>query len=180
MWYVNVPEGPDLQRLLRDGAGELHEVSVPAGMVPDQLRAEVHAFAARELHPRFVELVQATPDPFIQLILDVAVPRMAFGLACLLGDAAFVVRPHTAAATAKAASDASSLADALAAEPGAVEAALRAWEARQLEHGRGLVDRGIALGKRSVERRDNLDDHSASSRAAAQRFDGIAQPLQRL
>ena len=35
VWYVNVPDGPKLERLLQDRAGELHEVSVPAGMVPD-------------------------------------------------------------------------------------------------------------------------------------------------
>ena len=179
VWYVNVPDGPELERLLQDRAGGLHEVSVRAGMVPDELRAEVHASAACELHPRFVELVQGTPDPFLQIILDVAVPRMAFGRACLLGDAAFVVRPHTAAATAKAASDATALAAALA-DPGDPDAALRAWEARQLEHGRGLVERGIALGKRSVERRDDSGPHAVSSLEAAERLGGIAQPLQRL
>jgi 2-polyprenyl-6-methoxyphenol hydroxylase-like FAD-dependent oxidoreductase len=179
VWYADVPDGPELQRLLQDRAGEMREVSVPAGMVPDELSAEVHASAARELHPRFVELVQGTPDPFIQIILDVAVPRMAFGRACLLGDAAFVVRPHTAAATAKAASDATALAAALVAEPGDPEAALQAWEARQLEHGRSLVDHGIALGKRSVVRRDASDLHATSSREAAERFGGIAQPLRR-
>jgi 2-polyprenyl-6-methoxyphenol hydroxylase-like FAD-dependent oxidoreductase len=103
---------------------------------------------------------------------------MALGRACLLGDAAFVVRPHTAAATAKAASDAMTLADALAGDPGDTDAALRAWEARQLEHGRCLVDRGIALGKRSVEPRDDSGAYGASSREAAERFGGIAPPLQ--
>ncbi len=46
-----------------------------------------------------VELGQRTPEPFIQSIFDVVVPRMAFGRVCLLGDAAFVLRPHAAAAT---------------------------------------------------------------------------------
>jgi len=40
------------------------------------------------------ELIEATPDPFIQKIVDVVVPRTVFGRTCLLGDAAFVVRPH--------------------------------------------------------------------------------------
>ena len=102
--------------------------SVAGGMVPDELTGEIHAAAARELHPRFVELVQGAPDPFIQIILDVAVPRMTFGRACLLGDAAFVLRPHTAAATAKAAADAMALAAGLAADPGDPDAALRASE----------------------------------------------------
>ena len=172
VWYVNVPDGPELERLLTDRTGELHEGSVPAGMVPAWLTAEVHAAAGRELHPRFVELVQGTSDPFIQVILDVAVPRMAFGRVCLLGDAAFVLRPHAAAATAKAAADATTLAAALAADPDDPHTALRAWEARQLEHGRGLLNHSVALGRRSVERRDG----SVSVHNAAERFGGIAQP----
>ena len=58
--------------------------------------------------------------------------------------------------------------DALAAAPGDLEAALRVWEARQLEHGRGLVEHGIALGRRSVERRDG-SGASRTSREAAER-----------
>ena len=50
--------------------------------------------AARELNPCFVDLVQQTPDPFIQAIVDVVVPRMAFDRVCLVGDAAFVLRPR--------------------------------------------------------------------------------------
>ena len=62
------------------------------------------------MHPRLAELVAATPEPFLQTIVDIGVSRTVFGRACLLGDAAFVVRPHTAAAAAKAAGDAMSLA----------------------------------------------------------------------
>ena len=40
---------------------------------------------------------------------------MAFGRVCLIGDAAFAVRPHAAAGTAKAAADGWALADALTA-----------------------------------------------------------------
>jgi 2-polyprenyl-6-methoxyphenol hydroxylase-like FAD-dependent oxidoreductase len=174
-----MPEGPALERLLTDRTGTLHGASVPAGMVPAELTAEVHAAATHELHPRFVELVQGTADPFIQTILDVVVPHIVFGRACLLGDAAFVVRPHTAAATAKAAADATTLATALAADPGDSDAALRSWERRQLEHGRGLVDHGIAVGRRSVERRDGSCPRTPTLRDATDRFGGIAQPQRR-
>src|SRR5262249_52024309 len=78
-----------------------------------------------ELHPRFAELVRATAEPFVQVIVDVTVPRMAVGRTCLAGDAAFVARPHAAAATAKAAADALALADALGARPGDTDTALR-------------------------------------------------------
>ena len=151
VWYVTTSGGAELERLLTDKTGELRMGSVPAGMVPAQLVAEVHAAAARELHPRLAELVQATSDPFVQVIVDVAASRMVFGRVCLLGDAAFVLRPHAGAATAKAAADATALADALAANPADPDAALWAWETRRLQHGRGLVEHGIALGRRTVK-----------------------------
>ena len=179
VWYVNVPNGAELDRLLTDRTGDLHGASVPAGMVPTALTAELHATATRELHPRFVELVQRTPDPFIQVIVDVVVPRMAFGRACLLGDSAFVLRPHVAAATAKAAADATTLAAALIGDPADPDAALRSWETCQLAHGRGLVDHGVALGRRSVERRDGSVLPTPSARDVAERFGGIAQPERR-
>jgi 2-polyprenyl-6-methoxyphenol hydroxylase-like FAD-dependent oxidoreductase len=177
VWYVTVPNGPELERLLTDRNGTLHAGSMPAGMVSDELVAEVHAVAARELHPRFVELVRATSDPFIQIILDVVVPRMAFERVCLLGDAAFVLRPHTAASTAKAAAEAMALAVALTAHPGDTEAALRAWEARQLEHGRGLVNHGIALGRQLVESTNSSRFTAPTLREMAERFRLVAQSL---
>jgi len=170
VWYVNVPDGPALERLLVDRAGALHDASVPAGMVPAELTAEVHKAAARELHPCFAELVQATADPFIQVIRDIAVPRMLFGRACLVGDAAFVLRPHPAAATDKAAADATALATALTAHPTDTLAALRAWEKQRLEDGHSLLDLAVTLGRRSVDRRD--DPPTLSD--APERFRGIS------
>jgi 2-polyprenyl-6-methoxyphenol hydroxylase-like FAD-dependent oxidoreductase len=178
VWYVNIPDGPELKRLLTDQTGELHEGSVPAGMVPAWLAAELHAAAARELHPRFVELVQGTSDPFMQVIFDVVVPRMVFGRVCLLGDAAFVLRPHAAAATAKAAADAMNLAAALADAPRDPDSALWVWETRQVEYGRRLMDHSVALGRRSVEH-DGTHRLAPTLRDAAERFSGIAQMPQR-
>ena len=40
------------------------------------------------------------------MIVDLEVPRMAFGRSCLIGDAAFALRPHIGVGTAKAADDA--------------------------------------------------------------------------
>jgi 2-polyprenyl-6-methoxyphenol hydroxylase-like FAD-dependent oxidoreductase len=154
VWYVNVPDGAGLARLLTDRTGRRQGASVPPGMVSAELVAELREAAARELHARFAELVVSTPDPFIQSIQDVAVPQMAFARACLVGDAAFLLRPHPGAATAKAASDASALAAAVAAAPGDLDAALAAWQGRQLDHGRALLALAVELGTRSVQRRD--------------------------
>src|SRR5262249_2499639 len=56
VWYVNVPDGPELERLLTDKTGTLRGGSVPAGMVTAKLTEEIHEAAESELHPYFAEL----------------------------------------------------------------------------------------------------------------------------
>jgi 2-polyprenyl-6-methoxyphenol hydroxylase-like FAD-dependent oxidoreductase len=172
VWYVDVPHGRELERLLTDINGEVRKGSVPPGKVPLKLATELREAAACKLHPRFVELVQATANPFIQMVVDLSVPRMAFGRACLLGDAAFVLRPHIAAATAKAAADAISLAAALRTSLADPATALRIWEMRQLDYGKSLLARSAAVGKSSVQWRHT----SASARDVAARFSELAHP----
>ena len=82
-------------------------------------------------------------------------------------------------ASSKAATDATSLAAALAANLGDPDFALRAWERQQLNHGRGLAEHAIALGRRSVRQRDGSQPPTPSVRDVAERFAGIAQPLPR-
>jgi 2-polyprenyl-6-methoxyphenol hydroxylase-like FAD-dependent oxidoreductase len=93
-------------------------------------------------------LIEATREPFVQAIVDVEVPRMAHGRVALLGDAAFVPRPHTAASTSKAAANVLALVEALEAEPD-VAHALGKWEPDQLQLGRYLRRWGQMLGDRS-------------------------------
>lgn len=73
---------------------------------------------------------------------------MAFGRVCIMGDAAFVARPHCAAGTAKAAEDAWQLGDALTETGNDVVAALKKWEERQLKCGSQLVARAREIGNR--------------------------------
>ena len=73
---------------------------------------------------------------------------MAFGHVCLVGDAAFVARPHAAAGTAKAAEDAWKLAEAIKAADGDVSTALRTWEIRQIRLGRGVLARTREAGRK--------------------------------
>lgn len=146
VWYRNVPEGAVVE-LMTDAEGREHSLSLPPGMVQERYLEELRE-AARRLPPVLAEVVLATPQPFIQKIVDVEVDRMAFGAVALAGDAAFTARPHTAAGTAKAAADAWALSAAIAehAEP---RAALAAWEPGQLALGRQLVARARELGARS-------------------------------
>ena len=66
--------------------------------------------AAQVLAPQFNAMVALCEQPFLQPIYDLEVPRMAFGRVAILGDAAFVARPHVGAGVAKAAEDALTLA----------------------------------------------------------------------
>jgi 2,6-dihydroxypyridine 3-monooxygenase len=148
VWYRNYLTGSDVEDLMVDCDGNVHEISVPPGAARAEHVAEVRATASARLPARIAEVVLAARAPFVQVIVDVEVPRMAFGRACLIGDAAFAVRPHAAAGTAKAAADAWQLAVALQEETD-IEKALAAWEQGQLELGRRLLERTRRIGRRS-------------------------------
>ena len=148
LWYHNVPQGAEFDDLMTDRDGTIREISVPPGAVQprhiDRLRADATA-----LPLPLAELIQATDQPFIQAIIDLDAPRMAFGRVCLIGDAACVARPHAAAGTAKAAEDAWILGAAMRESAGDVIAALRRWEPAQLRLGQGVVARTRAAGRRA-------------------------------
>ncbi len=147
VWYVTA-DATERDRLLVDRDGRSHHASLGQDEVPAATIGALVERAGREVHPMLAELVAATSEPFLQTIVDVVIPHMVFGRTCLLGDAAFVVRPHTAGASAKAARDASVLASALKRARHNVDAGLGSFEALQLEYGRAMSDYGIALGRR--------------------------------
>jgi 2-polyprenyl-6-methoxyphenol hydroxylase-like FAD-dependent oxidoreductase len=149
VWYLNATPGDELDRVLTDKSGRRRQYSVPQGFVAPNMTDWLHGQARCILPPAFLRLVEATTEPFMQTIHDLAVPKMAFGQVCLTGDAAFVPRPHTAASTAKAAANALGLADCLTATGGDVQEALRRWEPDQLDMGRRLQVHGQRLGNRS-------------------------------
>ena len=150
VWYRNYMRGGDLDDVLTDTTGACRESSLPPGAARPEHVAELRATAAARLPAVLGEVVGAAEQPFIQVVLDVEVERMAFGRVCLVGEAARVARPHAAAGTAKAAADAWALAEALDRHDD-VEAALAAWEPEQLQLGRQLVERTRSIGRRSQQ-----------------------------
>jgi 2-polyprenyl-6-methoxyphenol hydroxylase-like FAD-dependent oxidoreductase len=118
-------------------------------MLAPAVEQEMRSYADTVVAPPFQKLVAATQEPFVQAILDLGVPQMIFGRVALVGDAAFIPRPHTAASTAKAAANAIALADALVEHNHDVIKALLAWEPTQLAYGKQLVASGQQLGRRS-------------------------------
>jgi 2,6-dihydroxypyridine 3-monooxygenase len=149
VWYVNVAAGQELDKLMTGRDGIRRAVSLPPGAASDQAVAGMRRAAADVLAAPIAEVVTGMAEPFVQAIYDLGVPRMAFGRACLIGDAAFAVRPHAAAGTAKAADDGWALAEELTASGGDVPAALAAWERRQLDVGRALLARTRDIGDSS-------------------------------
>jgi 2,6-dihydroxypyridine 3-monooxygenase len=148
VWYRNVPAS-QLPAFLTDRHGVRREVSLPPNQVRPEQVDEMRCFADRSLAPPIAEMVTAVAEPFVQAVLDIEVPRMAVGRACLLGDAAFAVRPHAAAGTAKAAEDGWVLAEELLRAGGQVDLALPRWERRQLALGSSLLARTREIGDSS-------------------------------
>ncbi len=148
VWYRNYP-GSAFDDLMTDREGVRRDTTLPPGTVGLAHVDEMRAFATSHLAPPLAAVVLGAEDPFVQAVFDIEVPRMAFDRTCLIGDAAFALRPHVAAGTAKAASDGWALAEALEAASGDVPAALRGWEARQLAVGRAALERSRRNGERS-------------------------------
>jgi 2,6-dihydroxypyridine 3-monooxygenase len=149
VWYRNYAAGQELDDLMTDRDGVHHGITLPPGAARQAHLDELRGIASVRLAPQFAEVVERTRLPFIQVIFDIEVDQMAFGRVCLLGDAAFALRPHAAAGTAKAAADAWALAEALAAARGDLRAALPQWERRQLAVGRAVLRRTRRNGDKS-------------------------------
>ena len=154
VWYHNYAEGDALDDLMTDRFGRRQALSLPPGTVRDEHAAWTKEFADAHMAPAFAEILHRTPKPFVQVIYDIDVERMAFGRVALIGDAAFAVRPHAAAGTAKACADAWALRDALRDAGGDPVDALARWEPGQLALGRQLLARTRDMGDRSQFKRD--------------------------
>ncbi|WP_432187812.1 hypothetical protein [Streptomyces sp. Tue6028] len=146
VWYVRA-DAAGLDRITTDRNGTAHGLSLPPGLIAPQVHTELLDHARTLLPKPMRQLVEYTREPFAQAILDGRVSRMRGGRTLLTGDAAFVVRPHTAASAEKAAADAITLFAALQQIP-SLDGALRAWEKDRLAEGMALYKHGVGLGHR--------------------------------
>lgn len=168
VWYVPVTAGDELRDLLTDRFGVRHTFSLPPGAPKESDVAAMRHKASDLLAPTFQSLTAATEEPFVQAILDLQVQKMVFGRVVLVGDAAFVPRPHTAGSTAKAAQNALALAQALKdVTPKDLDGALADWQEWQLREGTGMTEWGMAMGDRIMGIRRStavLDDAGLETR----------------
>lgn len=145
VWYRRY-DAQALDGVLTDINGRRQDHSLAPGRVRPEVVACLRADAQALLPPAFAQALLAEPQPFVHAIFDYAAPRMVNGRIALMGDAAFVARPHTAMGVAKAAADAFALRDALTRQ-GDIASALAAYEAERAPAGREIVAYGQRLGQ---------------------------------
>jgi 2-polyprenyl-6-methoxyphenol hydroxylase-like FAD-dependent oxidoreductase len=145
VWYRPADEKTKLQWLLTDERGVTHAVSIPPPLIRREAIAEMRADAERLLAPQFRQAVRLIDEPMLQPIYDLESPRMAFGRVAIIGDAAFVARPHVGAGVSKAADDAVALVDALRKDRDVVSA-LKSFEAARLKENYRIIEQARHLG----------------------------------
>jgi 2-polyprenyl-6-methoxyphenol hydroxylase-like FAD-dependent oxidoreductase len=143
VWYRPVLGDEALRDMCTDAAGRHHGPAIPPPLVRPDVIAAVKRDARALLAPLIAELVERSPL-FFQAIFDVESPRLAVGRVALLGDAAFVARPHVGMGVTKAALDALCLANSLKHHD--VDRALARYNDLRGEFGRRCVARARRLG----------------------------------
>src|SRR5262249_49996240 len=123
--------------------------AIPPPLIRPEIIAGIKTIAREKIAPQIAEIF-ARSEPFFQPIFDLESERIVFGApvprVALLGDAAFVARPHVGAGVTKAALDAAALAAALVAHAHDLTAALARYDRAQTRFGRGLVAYGREEG----------------------------------
>jgi 2-polyprenyl-6-methoxyphenol hydroxylase-like FAD-dependent oxidoreductase len=144
VWYHPVSE-PGLAELCMDASGFCHGTGIAPASIRPQAIADMQAAARKALAPQCIQVIELTGQPFFQAIFDLESPRMVQGRAAVVGDAAFVARPHVGMGVTKAALDAECLADsiALCSDLGA---ALERYNARQQPFGARVIARARRVG----------------------------------
>jgi 2-polyprenyl-6-methoxyphenol hydroxylase-like FAD-dependent oxidoreductase len=163
VWYRPADEQSELQELLTDKNGVTHSISIPPPLIRAEPIAVMRAAAERLLAPQMREIIRLIAEPILQPIYDLESPHLAFGRVAIVGDAAFVARPHVGAGVSKASDDAAALAAAL--DHDDIESALRRFEAARLPDNRRIIERARHLGAylqatQTVEERARSARHS--------------------
>ena len=145
VWYRRT-DASKLRDILTDAKGVHH----PEGIPPQLLRADVVQWARDEahrmLHPAWAEVVNTSREVLVQAINDGWCDRMALNRVALIGDSAFVARPHVGQGVVKAAGDALSMVEHLTHTPDDVPAALTRFSAQRVPVGHLAIKMAQQMG----------------------------------
>ena len=172
VWYRPADAHRALPDLLTDVSGRMHAANISPHSIRPEVIAAMRRDAETVLAPQFAEIVRGTTQPFLQPIHDLMSPRLAFGRVALVGDAAFVARPHVGMGVTKAAEDAVALADALTAgltaarNDGVVDvpSALLDYDNARRPTGAAIVERARNLGAYMQAQAKSADERAMAAR----------------
>jgi 2-polyprenyl-6-methoxyphenol hydroxylase-like FAD-dependent oxidoreductase len=145
MWYRPVSPGPELRNMFTGIDGVHYETGIPPHLVRPELVAAMKEEAQRVFPSRFANVIARMEGMFVQAIYDLESHLMGQGRVAIIGDAAFVARPHCGAGVSKAADDAASLVDALSTND-STEDALAAFSLERTKAGSAAVKWAAHLG----------------------------------
>ncbi|MBB3386555.1 FAD-dependent monooxygenase [Rhizobium sp. WW22] len=144
VWYRPVASD-ELQTLFTAADGRIFDYSLPRGALSEERLQMLRSDAASMLPPPLVKAIEAESLPSIQGIFDFEATNIVSAHTAIIGDAAFVVRPHTAMGVSKAAGDTLALREALLASEDLSEA-LERYQKERLPVGKSIADYGRRLG----------------------------------
>jgi 2-polyprenyl-6-methoxyphenol hydroxylase-like FAD-dependent oxidoreductase len=145
MWYRPVVPGAALRDMFTGTDGVHHQTGIPPSLVRPELIAAMKQDAQRLLPPAMADVIGRMEGMFVQAIYDLESDTMGRGRVAVIGDAAFVARPHCGAGVSKAADDAASLAAALGANE-RIDDAIAAFSAERAKAGKAAVEWAAYLG----------------------------------
>ena len=146
VWCRPVDREMTLSQMCTDAAGRCHGDSIPPNLIRRELLCELSATAKASMAPQIAWLIAHAPKPILSPIFDLESPQVVFGRVALMGDAAFVARPHVGTGVTKAALDAQRLAEAVVASHGDLPAGLKRYDSDRRRFGNWLVARGRRIG----------------------------------
>jgi 2-polyprenyl-6-methoxyphenol hydroxylase-like FAD-dependent oxidoreductase len=144
LWYHPASD-EKLADILTDASGKTYDYGISPHLIRPEHVETVRENARREMPENFHEAVMRADSTTVQPIYDVYNDHLAFGNVALIGDAAFVARPHVGVGVLKAGQDALALADALA-ECDSIPQAIARYEAERLPAGKRALHHARNLG----------------------------------
>lgn len=145
VWYRPAEESTTLKDMVTDSTGKVWSDGIPPPLIRASILAQARQAAREVLAPQFAEVVEKTESLFFQPIFDLESSQLSFGRVALLGDAAFVARPHCGMGVTKAGGDAVALVRALSGAS-SVASALQAYDQERRTFGEFIVGHARALG----------------------------------
>jgi 2-polyprenyl-6-methoxyphenol hydroxylase-like FAD-dependent oxidoreductase len=119
----------------------------------------LHQLAEQQLPSQSAAIIRHCKAPFLQTISDVQAAQLFRQRLALVGDAAAVLRPHTAGGAVKAIQNSLSLGEALQATV-SVDSALASWEQQQLPALQAQARLSKTLGKHWIEQAPDWQQQS--------------------